>query len=317
MNKRPIIIDCDPGVDDAICIFMMLGNSAFDVLGITPVCGNKHLADCEANALRLCELTGKTEIPVLRGAKKAMFRKARTSGNIHGETGLGGVVLPEPEKRVEKQYAWDFIYEKAVEHSGALELLAVGPLTNLGIAFLKYPDLKDHIKQIVIMGGGITLGNMSASGEFNIWADPDSAHLVFTSGVPIVMVGLEICREPAACVHASDVARLKSLDGPVSNVAAQLIGERVARWEHSGAILCDAVAAAYLIDASVITEIEDAYVDVETGGGITDSRTIAWRGELMEKNNLAPNTKICWQIDHERYIDFIYDSCKNLDESLR
>ena len=204
---------------------MIAGSNMYDILGVCPVSGNKGLEITEKNALKLCELIGRSDIPVLRGAKKGILKGKRTSGNVHGQSGFGrNVDLPEPVKQVEKQYAWDFIYDNAIKYPGKLEILAVGPLTNLGIAFIKYPDLNQYIKRIVIMGGGFSHGNWTAAAEFNIWADPDAARIVFEAGVPMAMMGLDICEK--AIIDKEDLARLDN-GGKISKVAADLMRDRV------------------------------------------------------------------------------------------
>ncbi len=309
LKKIPLIIDCDPGVDDAVALFMMMAQDRYEILGITPVNGNKPLENSEKNSLMLCELAGREDIPVLHGAHKAVFAEGRTAGAIHGATGLGGVVLPDPRKQLEKEYAWDFIGRKAKEHPGELEILAIGPLTNLAIALLKYPELAGQVKRIVIMGGGISTGNMTASGEFNIWADADAARIVFRSGIPMAMIGLEVCNEGR--IMADEVAALKA-GGPVSRVAGQLIGEREERSGGKGAVLCDALAAAYMIDPGVMTEVFDAVVDVETGGFITEGRTVAKR-IYREFADEKANTVVCWHIDRPKLAEMIIQLCKKLD----
>ena len=311
-KKRPVILDCDPGVDDAVALFMTAAHGSFDLLGVTPVNGNKPLAVCERNTLQLMELIHRENIPVLRGAPKGIFVENRTSGDVHGASGLGSAVFPDPIKTIEDEYAWDFIHRQALAHKGELEILAIGPLTNIGTALLKYPDLPQYIKQIVIMGGGITMGNWTGAAEFNIWADPDAARLVFRSGIHIVMASLEICFE--ARIMADEVAALKTNGGPASSAAGLFIGEREAGSGGKGAILCDAVAAAYMIDPSVITESFEANVDVETGGSYAEGRTVAKRIYREFVNDTA-NTTVLWHIDRPRFAQMIIDLCKQLDDS--
>ena len=317
-DKRPVIIDFDPGLDDAVCFFMMLGSNMYDILGVCPVSGNKGLDITEKNALKLCEVVGRTDIPVLRGAKKGILKETRTSGNVHGQSGFGrNVNLPEPSKQVEKKYAWDFVYEKAVEYNGELEILAVGPLTNLGIAFLKYNDLSKYIKRIVIMGGGFSHGNWTAAAEFNIWADPDAARIVFEAGVPMVMMGLDICEK--AIIDQEDLKRLES-GGKISNLAADLMRDRVLgppdmpeelRKNRLGGILCDAVSACYMIDPSVI-ETEYVEVRVETKGTLTEGKTYALR-PFTETEMYHPNTHAGVNIDRKAFADIMIKSIANLD----
>ena len=310
MKKRPVIIDCDPGTDDAICIFMVLAQENIDVLGICPVNGNKPLSVCEVNALRLCELTGRTDIPVLKGANKGMFREQRDAGNIHGAGGLGDAVLPEPVKQLENEYAWDFLYRKAVECGGELEVLAVGPLTNLGIAFTKYPDLKNMIKQIVIMGGANGLGNHgTVPAEFNIWVDPEAAKIVFKSGVPCAMMGLDICE--AMPVKNEAVAIMRQ-GGKVSRAAADMIGKYAGTGRDL--VICDATAACYLIDPSIINA-EHVHVDVETKGKLTEGKTVITRF-WTEHIKIEPNCYVGIDGDIDKFTKLVLDSLAKLDAAV-
>ena len=312
LKKRPIIVDCDPGEDDAVCLFMLFADEQFDILGITPVCGNKPLALCEKNALRLCELCGKTDMPVLKGAPKAIIREARTAGDIHGATGLGNVMLPEPTMKLTDEFAWDFIYERAVALKGELEIIAVGPLTNLGAALIRYPDLPKYVKQIVIMGGAQGLGNMSRTAEFNIWADPEAAKIVFKSGIPMVMMGLEICYK--AYITEGDLARIREGGGRIAGVTADLIEKRVLRakdWGREGGVLCDAVSATYMIDLALIETVH-CHVDVETKGRFTDGKTVV-STPFLDHPVLEPNTHVGVEIDREAFVDLIVKSVRKLD----
>ena len=311
LKRRPVIIDCDPGTDDAICIFMMMANDdKFDILGITPVNGNKPLANCERNALQLCELMGLNDMPVLKGAAKAMFREQRDAGAIHGAGGLGNVVLPDPVKKLEDEYAWDFIYRQAVAHKGELEILAVGPLTNLGIAFTKYPDLKDMVKQIVIMGGANGIGNHgTVPAEFNIWVDPEAAKIVFKSGVPCAMMGLDICDAMPVKNEAINVMRQ---GGKVSRAAADMIGKYAGYGRDL--VICDATAACYLIDPSIINA-EHVHVDVETKGKLTEGKTVITRF-WTEHIKIEPNCYVGIDGDIDKFTQLVLDSLAKLDAAV-
>lgn len=308
-NGIPVIFDCDPGVDDAIALFMMLGNSdKFDFLGVCPVDGNKSLWQTEKNACMLLELAGRTDIPVFHGADKALFRERRVPEDIHGKTGLGGVVLPEPRKKVEKTYAWDFIHEMAVKYPGELQILAVGPYTNIATAMIKYPDLPALLNRIVIMGGAIHGGNQTAAAEFNVWADPHAADIMFRSGVPIVMAGLEICDE--ARIRKPWIDKIRDIGNPVAVTAAELLSEREQHSGGKGAVMCDAIAAAYMIDPSIITVSDDEYIRVDTSGRESYGATVGMRcGGMYYRREVHANTKVLWHLDDERFCRLIYESC--------
>ena len=314
LKKRPLIIDCDPGEDDAIAIFMMLAAPEFEVLGLCPVNGNKPLAMTEKNALKLLELA-KRDIPVLKGARKAIFRDQRDAGNIHGSTGLG-VDLPEPEKKVSDQHAWDFYYEMACRYPGELEILAIGPLTNLAITMIKYPDFAEKVKVLSVMGGCNGVGNYgNPAAEFNIWADPDAAKMVFAAGIPMAMMGLDICFR--ACLTPERVRELEEAGTPVCSAAAQLVGKRVEgglRRGFAGAVVCDAVAAAWLIDPSVLTT-ETVNVDVETTAQMTEAKTVItrfWTEHVTKK----ANCELGLDADTERYGALVVRLLKDLDASI-
>lgn len=305
--KRPIILDCDPGEDDAVCLFMLLAQDDIDILGITPVCGNKSLAHCEKNALKLLELTGRTDIPVYKGAIKPILIEERTAGATHGETGLGSVVLPEPKIKLQDEYAWDYIYRTAKELKGELEIVAIGPLTNIATALIKYPDLPEYVKRISIMGGANGLGNMTAAAEFNIWADPDAAKIVFKAGIPMVMMGLDICHN--ACLDLEDLDRIKAVGTKLSEVSHSFLEKRyhagIARG-GKGAIICDAVTAGYLIDPDIF-EMEHVHVDVETKGRYTQGKTVITR-YFTEHIRIAPNTYVGIDLDRKKFVDMMVDS---------
>ena len=312
MPKRPLIIDCDPGEDDAAAILVMAGNPNFEIKGITPVCGNKELAFCQKNALMLCELIGQTDIPVARGADKPMMRDPRTAGSIHGATGLGTVVLPEPKKTLADISAWDLIYGEAKKAGGELEILAIGPLTNLGIAFTKYPELKSGmIKQISIMGGASGAGKMSSTAEFNVWADPEAAKIVCESGVKIAMFGLDICFK--AHVTPDDLVRIRGNGAKIHSVFAELLAGRVnfcIKNGMQGGILCDAVAAAYLINPELFT-LEHCYINVETKGALTLGKTVVdWAHSF---SCYPPTASWGMEIDREKFIDLIVASLDTLE----
>ena len=316
LKKRPVIIDCDPGEDDAVCLFMMMASDQFDILGICPVNGNKPLSMTEKNALRLCELAHRTDIPVLKGAKKAIFKEQRDAGATHGDTGLGTLDLPEPTKKVEDMYAWDFYYEMAKKYPGELEILAVGPLTNIAIALLKYPELSKLVKHISIMGGAEGLGNYgNAAAEFNIWADPDGAKYVFNSGIPTIMAGLEICYK--AVLTPEHWQELHNAGTTICAAAASLTEGRVKNGLSrglAGGVLCDAVAAAYLIDPTLLTT-EDVNVDVETTSQITEGKTVVTR-HWTEHVQRQANCKLCKEIDFERFGNTLVTLCKALDSKI-
>ena len=196
---RKIIIDTDPGQDDAVAILLALASPELEVLGITAVAGNVPLALTEKNARKICELGGHPEVKVFAGAIRPMVREPVTAEEVHGKTGLNGPDLPEPTMPLQKEHAVDFIVETLMrEKSGAVTLCPLGPLTNIALALVREPDIAPRIKEIVLMGGGFFEGgNVTPAAEFNIYVDPHAADVVPKSGIPVVMVPLDCTAQGA------------------------------------------------------------------------------------------------------------------------
>ncbi|TIL70488.1 MAG: nucleoside hydrolase, partial [Mesorhizobium sp.] len=193
-QSRKIIIDTDPGQDDAVAILLALGSAELEIVGMTAVAGNVPLRLTEKNARKICELAGRPDIKVYAGAIRPLARELVTAEEVHGETGLNGPQLPEPTMELQAQYAVDFIVETLMkEESGTITLCALGPLTNIALALIREPNIAPRIKEIVLMGGGFFEGgNVTPTSEFNIYVDPHAADVVFKSGIPIVMMPLDV-----------------------------------------------------------------------------------------------------------------------------
>ena len=184
--STPILLDCDPGHDDAIALLLALGSDELELRGVTTVAGNQTLEKTTANAIRVLELAGRAEIPVAAGAGRPLVREPRVAADVHGETGLDGPDLPPPRARPSTEHAVDFLAERI---DGAT-LVATGPLTNVALLLARHPEARPE--RIVLMGGAIAEGNVTPAAEFNIWADPEAAQRVFTSGLDVTMVGLDV-----------------------------------------------------------------------------------------------------------------------------
>src|SRR6187455_1359169 len=184
--STPVLLDCDPGHDDAIALLLALGSDELVLRGVTTVAGNQTLEKTTANAIRVLELAGRGEIAVAAGADRPLVRETRVAANVHGETGLDGPDLPPPRARPEGEHAVDFLAGRVA----GTTLLATGPLTNVALLLARHPRARPE--RIVVMGGAIAEGNVTPAAEFNIWADPEAAHRVFTSGIDVTMVGLDV-----------------------------------------------------------------------------------------------------------------------------
>lgn len=218
-----IIIDTDPGQDDAVAILLALASPEFEVLGITAVAGNVPLALTAVNARKICELAGRADIKIYSGADRPMQRKLVTAEEVHGKTGLDGPVLPEPTMSLQKQHAVDFLVETLMARPlGTVTLCALGPLTNIALALIREPRIAPRIRQIVAMGGGyFEQGNVTPSAEFNIYVDPHAARLVFDAGIPITLIPLDCTHQ--ALTTRSRVEAFRSMPNRAGPATAQML----------------------------------------------------------------------------------------------
>lgn len=289
MTKKPIILDCDPGVDDAYAIMLAHSYEGFDIRAITPVAGNVEYQHTTRNALDLADMLG-IQTRVAKGADRPLIIELQTAGEIHGGNGMAGYTLPMAKLTYDEKKAWDVIYEEAQLFKGELEIVAVGPLTNVAIAILKYPDLKDLVKRIVIMGGSATVGNHSQYGEFNIWVDPHAAEIVFHSGIPVTMFGLNATRQSALTADEmyamGDVET--SVQGLIQGINHYVFGIRHGKDWGGTITLHDAITVAYLMDER-FAETKPAYVTCELTGKNTYGQTVCDFKGLCGK---APNVDV-------------------------
>ncbi len=303
MSKIPIIIDCDTGVDDAVAILLAHQISEFELVALTSVAGNVELDKTTRNALSVVELIG-ADTPVYQGADGPMFIEQVTAAEIHGKNGLGGMVLPCTRSVVEGINAWDAIYQEAVKRNGELQIVAVGPLTNLGLAFVKYSQLPKLIKRIVIMGGSATIGNQTPAAEFNIYADPEAADIVFASGVPVYMCGLDVTMK--AYLLPEEVEAIGALGSKPARFfrdVVQPVQDFSVRTGLEGMCYHDPVALLYAMDDSFF-ETHPAYVRVETKGLITKGRTVT---DLYSDKKLDKNAYVVTNLDREKFKDWIFN----------
>lgn len=303
MNKIPIILDCDTGVDDAIAIMLANQIPQFNLLALTTVAGNVEIEKTTANSLRVLELID-ADVPVYAGAAAPLFRDQVTAGYIHGENGLGGVELPLHRAAVPNITAWDAIYQEAVKQGGTLEIIAVGPLTNLGLAFLKYNELPRLIQRIVIMGGSATMGNVTPAAEFNIFADPEAADIVFTSGVPVYMCGLEATLQAYyTSEEVEQVGALNSTPARFFHDVTQGILSFYHEFRLPGVCLHDPMTVLYAADDSIF-ETHHVNIRVETKGALTQGKTVT---DLYSDKKLEPNAYIVTGVDREAFQKKVFE----------
>lgn len=286
---RKIIIDTDPGQDDAVAILLAFGSPELEVLGITAVAGNVPLRLTQTNARKICELAGRTDIKVFSGAIRPLVRQLVTAEEVHGKTGLNGPALPEPTMPLQKEHAVDFIVETLMsEDKGAVTLCPLGPLTNIALALIREPRIAPRIKEIVLMGGGyFEAGNVTPSAEFNIYVDPQAADVVLRSGVPIVMMPLDVTHK--ALTTSKRTKAIRDLGTKVGKAVAELL-EYFERFDENkygtdGGPLHDPCVIAYLLKPELFKGRE-CNVTVEMVSELTMGATVVdWWGVTKRPKN--------------------------------
>lgn len=308
MDKRKIILDCDPGHDDAVNILLAGASPVLELLGITVVGGNQTLEKTTRNALNVCQHLG-IDVPVYQGCGQAMIRNRVISDEIHGETGLDGPVFAPLTKKKEDMHAVNYLTEVLMASDGDITLVPTGPLTNIAMAMRMEPAITSKIKEIVLMGGCYQLGNVTPAAEFNIYADADAAHVVFSSGVPVVMVGLDVTRK--VLCYPAIVDRMRAIDTKAAHLFADLMAffnksqKEVFGWE--GGPLHDPLTCAYLIDPSVLT-VKEMYSEIDIRGEQSYGRTNCDFFGLSDKK---PNSKVAVDVDVEKFWDIIEEGIRN------
>ncbi len=310
MNKIPVIIDVDTGIDDAVALAVALQAKELDIKGITTVAGNQTIEKTTKNTLDVVEYFGRSDIPVAMGAKGPLVREQIIAAYAHGESGLGTAVLPAAKNKPHQLDAVSFIKKTLEESDEQITLVPTGPLTNIAILFKAYPHLKEKIKEIVLMGGGAFQGNSNATAEFNIFADPEAAAVVYASGVKIVMCGLDVTMK--AIVTPEDVETIKAIGNKAGDFVAEAFNFYMAMYRKNanftGCAVHDAVTITYLINPELIkTKSGIATVDID--GKDSYAATICdfrpWREK--EKDNVLVGV----DIDREAFVQLIVDACKN------
>ncbi|WP_170514683.1 nucleoside hydrolase [Ruegeria atlantica] len=313
MAPRKIIIDTDPGQDDAVAILLALASpDEIDVLGITAVAGNVPLELTAKNARIVCELAGHTHIPVYAGCDRPLNRALITAEHVHGKTGLDGPVLPDPEMPLADGHAVDFIIDTLrAQETGTVTLCPLGPLTNIATAFQKAPDIVERVQEIVLMGGAyFEVGNITPTAEFNIYVDPEAAEIVFKSGVHIVVMPLDVTHDALVTKHRNDAFR--ALNSKVGHAVAEMTDffERFDKEKYGseGAPLHDPCVTAYLIRPELFSG-RHVNVQIETQSDLTLGMTVAdwWR-----VTDHPPNALFMGEIDADGFFDLLTERLARL-----
>lgn len=300
MNKIPVWIDCDPGVDDAAALLLADWLPELEIVGISTVAGNATLPITTENALKICDLM-KKNYPVFAGADHPLMREYDAGESFHGADGLGGARLPEPSRRAQTLPAWDAIYEAARQSEGGLELITLGPLTNIAIALGKYPELPRYLRRIVLMGGSATRGNCTPAAEFNIYADPEAAQAVFRSPVYKVMCGLEVTEQ--AFLTAGELESITAHDSAVCRFLREatptLLKKNMAAGQ-GGWCVHDACPVLWCVRPELFSG-KEAGVFVETRSELTLGKTVT--DLFSDKKFEEKNTFVVLEIDRTAFIE--------------
>lgn len=304
---RKIIIDTDPGQDDAVAILLALASPELEVLGITAVAGNVPLALTVKNARMICELAGRTDVKIFAGAARPMVRDLVTAENVHGKTGLDGPTLPEPTMPVQDRHAVDFLVETLMaEEAGSVTLCALGPLTNIALALERAPEIAPRIAEIVLMGGGLFEGgNVTPAAEFNIYVDPHAAEIVLRAGIPTVVIPLDCTHK--ALTTARRVEAFRKLGTRPAAAVAELLDFFERYDEHKygtdGGPLHDPCVIAYLLRPGLFAG-RHINVSVETNSELTMGMTVAdWWGVTDRPRNAI----YIRDVDHENFFQLLVE----------
>jgi pyrimidine-specific ribonucleoside hydrolase len=305
--STPIVIDCDPGHDDAIAILLALSSPEVELRGITTVAGNQTLDKTTRNALKVLELAGRTDVPVAAGADAPLKRTLRVAANVHGETGLDGPDLPEPTTKVVDDHAADYLAE--VIEPGVV-LVPVGPLTNVALLLERHPDVRDRLERIVWMGGAIAEGNVTPAAEFNAFVDPEAAAVVFGSGIPVTMIGLDVTHKALFTrAHADRLRGAGAAGRAVAELSDFFQRFHESRYGFDGSPIHDALAVAHVIDPTLVTTV-NCNIAIETASEQCDGRTVVDRWLVLED---APrNAHAGIDVDAARFLELLVERISTL-----
>lgn len=314
MERRNIIIDCDPGIDDAVAITLAIAHEdKLNILGITTVSGNQSIEKVTNNALKLVSFLNR-DIKVAKGADTPLIREKRVAEGVHGSTGMGNYELPAPNGKIVDENAVEFLKDTILNSKEKITLVPVGPLTNIALLLKVYPEVKENIDEMVIMGGAINGGNVTPTAEFNVWADPEAAKIVFASGVKIVMNGLDVTHSTG--LYRQDVDKLLISKGKVSNMCGEVLnfyfaGDHVKEGTFSP--IHDASAIMYLLHPELYT-YRHMPVDVDCSEGLNRGMTVGDNREWITYDETY--TKVLMGVDTEKFKEILLESIYKLDKEV-
>jgi len=305
----PVLIDCDPGHDDAMALLLALASPELDLLGVSTVHGNQTLPKTTANALRVLEFAGRVDVPVARGTDRPLVREPRVADHVHGETGLDGPELPPPAGAPVAEHAVDFLAARLRESDRPVTLIPTGPLTNVAVLLARHPDAAERIERIVLMGGAIAEGNVTPAAEFNIWVDPEAAARVFASGIDVTMVGLDVTHR---ALMTPDHAETLRAAGRVGAMVAELwtfyhrFHARV--YDFPGTPVHDALAVAHVIRDDLL-RTERRNVEIDCASELCRGRTVV---DLWQISGREPNAHVAVEVDGPAFLDLLVERISRL-----
>lgn len=315
---RRVLLDCDPGHDDAIAIMLAVADPSIDLVAVTTVAGNVTVEHTTRNALRVLDLVGRDDIPVAAGRDRPRVRDLSTAAVMHGESGLAGPLPVTPSRGASDLTAIEMIERVLSEADEPVTLVATGPLTNMADVVEQLPHLHDMIRELVIMGGAVDLGNWTPAAEFNIWVDPDAADIVFRaacvpggerSGIPLTMIGLEVThRAWLTDEHADALRGTGDVGAFVAELLDHFVGFHQDRFGWEGAPIHDAVTIAHLIDPTLVTALA-MNVQIETASALCIGRTVADRWSVT---GLPPNALVGLDIDRDRFVTMLVERLQHI-----
>lgn len=306
MSTTKILLDCDPGHDDAIALLLALASPELELLGVTTVAGNQTLDKTTANAIRVLEFAGRAEIPVAAGADRPLVREQYVAAYVHGETGMDGPDLPPAQSAPIERHAVDFLADQIREHDGGVTLVPTGPLTNVALMLALHPDARPE--RIVLMGGAIAEGNVTPAAEFNIWADPEAAARVFASGIDTTMIGLDVTHQ--ALFTSAHMGRLAGRVGAMVTDLLRFYGEfHKTVYNFDGSPIHDAVAVAHVINPDLVgTKHVNIEIDVESE--LCRGRTVV---DVWGRSGREPNAHAGVDIDADGFLELLVQRINSLE----
>jgi inosine-uridine nucleoside N-ribohydrolase len=304
-----IILDCDPGIDDALAIAFAHGHPGIDLVGITTVAGNVGLAKTTVNALAVCEYVGAAATPVTAGCAGPLLRPAYDAREVHGASGLGGAVLPAPAASPAPGHAIDYLIDTIAAAPGQITLVATGPLTNIALAVKREPRLADWVREFVIMGGSAGRGNVTPAAEYNIWADPEAAAIVFRAGWTVVMLGLDVTLRTGA--SAAVLERMAGLGPFGTELLLPALEQYRSVREPSGPPVHDVCAVAW-VAAPELFGLVPARVQVETAGQLTSGMTVT-DFDVVQGGG---NARVAMSIDVDRFWELTLGTYQRVAQAM-